>query len=114
MRAICSIALVSLAVPALAEPLTIDLPDGPTDRHTVAYSCTGNKKITAEYINAGDNSLALVDLGNGPVLMVSVLAGSGAKYVGRQYEWWTKGSDANLTDLTQGPDAQPLSCTGDG
>ena len=114
MRAIVSIALVSFAVPALAEPLTIDLPDGPVDRQTVTYSCGDNRTITAEYINAGNNSLAIVDLGEGPVVMVNVLAGSGAKYVGQQYEWWTKGNDANLTDLIQGPDAQPLSCTGKG
>ena len=32
-------------------------------------------------------------------MFVSVLSGSGVKYVSGQFEFWTKGSDATLTDL---------------
>jgi len=98
---------------AFADPLTIDLPDAASaERTTVAYSCEGDRKVTAEYVNAGDNSLAIVNLGKQTVLTVSVLSGSGARYAGQQYIWWTKGNSADFYDLTKGEDAAPVfSCT---
>lgn len=103
-------ALVSGA--AFADPLTIDLPGAASaERTTVAYSCGGDRKVTAEYVNAGANSLAIVNLGEQTVLMISVLSGSGARYAGQQYIWWTKGNSADFYDLTKGEDAAPvLSC----
>jgi membrane-bound inhibitor of C-type lysozyme len=96
---------------AHADPLTIDLP-GAAERQTVAYACDGGRKVTAEYINAGANSLAIVILGEQTILMVSVLSGSGARYAGQQYVWWTKGNSADFYDLTKGEDAPPeFSCT---
>jgi membrane-bound inhibitor of C-type lysozyme len=104
-------ALVSIA--ASADPLTIDLPGAASaGRTTVAYSCGGARKVTAEYVNAGANSLAIVNLDEQTVLMVSVLSGSGARYAGQQFVWWTKGNSADFYDLTKGEDAAPeFSCT---
>ena len=98
------------AASAQADPLTIDLP-GAAERQTVAYTCSDGKKVTAEYVNAGSNSLAIVKLGGETVLMASVLSGSGARYAGQQYVWWTKGNTADFYDLTKGEDAPPeFSC----
>lgn len=105
-------ALAAASTAAQADPLTIDLPGAASaERSTVSYSCGGDRKVTAEYINAGDNSLAVVDLGDRTVLMVNVLSGSGARYAGQQYVWWTKGNSADFYDLTKGEDAPPeFSC----
>lgn len=96
-------ALLGVAA-AHADPLTIDLP-GAAERQTVAYSCDGDRTVTAEYVNAGANSLAIVKLGDDTVLMVNVLSASGARYAGQQYVWWTKGNSADFYDLTKGEDA---------
>lgn len=96
---------------ANASTVTLELPgSGPVERNSVSYKC-GDQTVTAEYINAGDTSLAVVKLEDQTVLMVNVLSASGARYAGRQYVWWTKGDNANLYDLTKGGEAQPeFSC----
>lgn len=100
---------VLLLAPALAgaEPLTIDLP-GVATRETVTYSCDGDRKVSAEYVNVGSNSLAVLAVGDQTMLMVNVLAASGARYAGQQYVWWTKGDTADFYDLTKGEDAPPV------
>lgn len=101
------------AAAAHADPLTIDLPGAAgAERQKVSYTCTGSHKVSAEYVNAGANSLAIVMFGEQTVLMASVLAGSGARYAGQQYVWWTKGNSADFYDLTKGEGAPPeFSCT---
>ena len=114
MRLIFALLIAAFpAAHASADPLTIDLPGGASANHqTVTYACSDSKRVTAEYINAGANSLAILKLGDETVLAVTVLSGSGAKYVGQQYVWWTKGDQADLYDQTKGEDAPPLfSCT---
>ncbi len=114
MRLKSTVLVVALlaAVRAQADPLTIDLPGAASaDRQAVVYTCSEGKKVAVEYVNAGSNSLAIVRLGNETVLMVSVLAGSGARYAGQQYVWWTKGNTADFYDITKGADAPPeFSC----
>lgn len=101
------------AAPALAEPLTIDLPGAASAvRDNVAYSCTADRKLAVDYVNVGENSLAIVNLGDRTVLMVTVLSGSGSRYAGQQYVWWTKGETGDFYDLTKGENAPPeFSCT---
>jgi membrane-bound inhibitor of C-type lysozyme len=114
MRLILTATLLAAATAAAAaSAVTIELPgDAPVDRQTVAYACDGDRKVTAEYVNAGANSLAIVKLGDETVLMVNVLSASGARYAGQQYIWWTKGNSADLYDLTKGEDAPAeFSCT---
>lgn len=110
MRAMVA-SLVALAVsgPAAAGTVSIDLP-GDVESNTVLYDCAGSR-IEVDYINAGENALAVVRLAQGPVVMANVLSASGARYAGRQYIWWTKGDGADLYDLTKGEDAAPVSCT---
>ena len=46
------------------------------------------------------------------VVFVNVVSASGAKYVSGVHEWWNKGADASLHNVTEGPDAAPvLTCT---
>jgi membrane-bound inhibitor of C-type lysozyme len=66
----------------------------------VTYQCSDGEQLAATYYNGDPNRLAIVKKGNQPALvMVNVVAGSGAKYVGNIYEWWTKGDSGNFTQL---------------
>ncbi|RFC67186.1 hypothetical protein DY251_12965 [Mesorhizobium denitrificans] len=85
---------------AEAASVSLDLP-GDATSETVNYDC-GGQKIAATYINAGDNSLAVLKMGDRVVVTVAVLAASGAKYAGQELIWWTKGDEATLYDLHNG------------
>lgn len=75
------------------------------------YECEGMDPIEVQYLNAEPVFLAFVRIGGERQLFVNVLAASGARYASGQYEWWTKGSDATLTDLTAAEGAKPIACT---
>lgn len=95
---------------ASAEPVTIDLP-GKVEHSTVAYDCSDAVARSVDYINAGDNSLARVEVEQGsPLLFANVLSGSGARYAAGPYIWWTKGAGATLYNETKG-DAPVATCT---
>ena len=94
--------------PSWATTVTLELPgDEKPESRTVAYAC-GERTVTATYINTSDNQFAILKLDGATVVMVSVLSGTGAKYAGQQYEWWTKGSGATLTDLRNS--SEPTTC----
>jgi membrane-bound inhibitor of C-type lysozyme len=102
-----------LAAPAVAQnsTITIPLPSGQkVERMKVAYTCNGGLKVQAEYFNAQPIALATISVKKDFVVLANVLAGSGAKYAGGQYIWWTKGDNADLYDLTKGDNAPPVSC----
>ena len=108
-------ALVALAAPALAAAnvsMGLDL-TGDGQVQTVVYGCgEGTEPLSVKYINAAPNFLAIVPIDGQDLVFVNVISGSGAKYVAGQYEWWNKGSDATLHDVTEGLDAAPvLSCS---
>ena len=91
---------ISITVPG-AEEVT---------RTPVTYDCDG-KTVDVEYVNAGDVSLALLTIGDDFVVAANVMSGSGARYAGGRYEWWSKGmKDATLTDLMT-DDQKPVACT---
>lgn len=96
---------------ASASTVTLELPgDAPVERNAVTYKC-GDQSMKAEYINTAGNSLAVLGLADETIVTVNVLSGSGAKYAGQQYVWWTKGDTADLYDLMKGEDAPAvLSC----
>lgn len=96
---------------AMASTVTLELPgDAKVDRNSVDYKC-GDQAVKVEYINAGNNSLAVLTRGDLTIVAVTVLSGSGARYAGQQYVWWTKGDNADLYDLTRGEEAPAvLSC----
>ncbi|WP_406873650.1 MliC family protein [Aminobacter sp. P9b] len=107
-----AIILAAATSAATASTVTLELPgDAPVERNSVDYKC-GDQAVKAEYVNVGANSLVVLTLGDQTVVAVTVLSGSGAKYAGQQYVWWTKGNIADLYDLTKGEDAPPVfSCT---
>ena len=80
---------------------------------TAVYSCGENTEpLTVKYINAQPNFFAIVPIEGDDVVMVNVLSASGAKYVAGIWEWWNKGSDGTLHNLTEGMDAAPvLTCS---
>lgn len=113
MRSILTAILLASALSgATASTVTIDLPgDAAVERQAVTYRC-GKREVKAEYINTANNSLVVLGLGDETVIAVTVLSGSGARYAGQQYVWWTKGDNADFYDLTKGEDAPPVfSCT---
>ena len=100
------------AAPAVgAETLTLDLTGAASaDRTTIQYQCEGIGRLAVEYVNAGPNSLALVPVEGDMLVFVAVVAGSGARYVSGPYTWWASGRSANLSNLFEGEDTEPVSC----
>lgn len=104
----CLLAL-ALAGPATAQTmLSIPLPD---DAQVISarYGCTDGEVIGVQYVNAGVNSLALLTRGTEMRVFVSAISGSGARYVGAQYEWWSKGDEASFSNLMD--DSEARTCT---
>lgn len=88
--------------------LTIDL-TGDAEQRVIAYQCDEEDELReVTYINASPNFLAILEIENKPLIMASIPSGSGVQYVAGQYQWVTKGADASLFDILQGPDAAPL------
>ena len=59
---------------------------------TVRYTCTDGNRVEARYTG----QQARVTLGGRVLTMNTALSGSGARYVGGGYTWWTKGNRADL------------------
>ncbi|WP_295047783.1 MliC family protein [uncultured Paracoccus sp.] len=102
---------LSLAA-ALAGPVraqtTLSLPlDGAT-LENLTYFCDKGAMVEVRYLNAGPNSLALLPLDGEQRIFVNVIAASGARYVSGEYEWWTKGRSATLTNAMN--EAETQSC----
>ena len=100
-------------LPTASSSLVITLGTiGDFDRKTIKYGCRGDAdSLAVDYINAAPNYLALLPIDGTTLVFNTVLAASGAKYAAGKYVWWTKGTGADLYDLTQGENAKPvLSC----
>ena len=81
---------------ASAGEINITLPDDiEVTTNSVLYTC-GDKNVSANYYNAGDVSLAELEMEDHTVVAANVISGSGAKYAGGIYIWWTKGEEATL------------------
>lgn len=96
---------------ALAGEINIPLPDDvDVTENSVLYKC-GDQNVSATYYNAGENSLVQLEMEETSVIAANVLSGSGAKYAGGVYIWWTKGDSADLYNLMDDPDQEkPISC----
>lgn len=94
-------AVAMFAMTASAAALELDLP-GEAQRIRASYACEGGKELDVEFINVGENSLAVMNWEGRMVVLANVLSGSGARYAGGQYELWDKGGNATLTDLMGG------------
>lgn len=113
----CILAAPVLAAPAAAQTPparpTVALPlDGAT-LTAATYSCNGGEPFQVRYLNAGPNSLALISVDGQERIFVNVISGSGARYVSGQYEWWSKGDGATLTNLMEENSAQDCVAAGE-
>ncbi|PWL19718.1 hypothetical protein DKP76_00695 [Falsochrobactrum shanghaiense] len=97
---------------AMAGEITIALPDDvEVSVNSVLYKC-GEQNISATYYNAGEISLVELEMEEHSVVAANVISGSGARYAGGIYIWWTKGETADLYNLMDDPEQEkPLSCT---
>jgi membrane-bound inhibitor of C-type lysozyme len=113
-RIVATTLLVALASPALAE-VSLSVGVGITtdaEIKTVTYDCAGPEPLHVQYLNAAPNFLALIPVNGQALVFVNTISASGAKYESGQYVWWDKGSDATLSDVTEGLDAAPvLTCS---
>lgn len=102
---------LSIAPGAMAEELVIPLPkDTTVETVETVYQCAADK-VEAVYFNAGDISLVRLGLKDGVTVAANVISGSGAKYQGGIYVWWTKGEEADLYDLMADPEMKkPVHC----
>jgi membrane-bound inhibitor of C-type lysozyme len=102
-------AALAFATPTSAADVTLMLDAPKAEALSINYRCEGTSAtMTVEYINAGEDSLAMVPVEGGRRVMVSVLAASGARYAGGAFVWWTKGREGSLYDLRNGEDADPV------
>jgi membrane-bound inhibitor of C-type lysozyme len=111
--ALAAFATMLATVPAMAAEVAISLSipvsgDTGVSSTSSIYAC-GDDEVSVTYINAGDVSLALLEIDGGTVVASNVIAASGAKYAGAQYIWWTKGEEASLYDLNEGGEDDPVS-----
>ncbi|ABQ60496.1 hypothetical protein H721_00464 [Brucella ovis IntaBari-2006-46-332] len=108
---VAAAALSFAASAASASEITIKLPDSvKVSTNSILYKC-GAKDLSVTYYNAGDISLAKLELEDETVVASNVISGSGAKYAGSVYIWWTKGKTASLYNLIDNPEEdKPISC----
>ncbi len=105
------VALSFATLAASAAEITIKLPDhAEVSTISVLYKC-GEKDVPVTYYNADDIALAALELEDETVVASNVISGSGARYAGGVYIWWTKGNTANLYNLMDDPgEEKPTSC----
>lgn len=109
-KAACSLLL--FCGPAMAGELSIPIAgNAEPERIEASYGC-GERRIDVTYINAGSVSLAVFEIDGESVVASNVISGSGARYAGGRYIWWSKGDTADLYDLMEdGEDTPVASCT---
>ncbi len=100
------------AGPAVAggAEVTLRIPGaGAVDRQTLRYDCGGDG-VEAEYINAGPVSLVALSFGGDYIVASGIISGSGMRYAGGRYIWWTEGEEARLFDVTKGEEDPGVVC----
>jgi len=81
----------------------------PVEETRVDYRCTGTlEALSVRYVNAADQSFAVVPLEGVERIFVTVLSGSGARYASGFYVWWSAKDGADLYDLRLGETADPI------
>ena len=105
-------AAAHVSAPLHAAEIVIPVAEGVTvEANEVLYDC-GDRKLTVTYINAGSVSLAVTEIDGETLVASNVVSGSGARYAGGKYVWWSKGDEAQLYDLMQDEDTPVASCNG--
>ncbi len=113
-RFLLAAGLSMATLPALAVETSMQFVlelDGNAQRDVMRYQCEGiEDAFSVEYINAHPVFLAIVPIEDETLIFVNVISASGARYVSGQYEWWTRGNEATLADITADEDAEPIAC----
>jgi membrane-bound inhibitor of C-type lysozyme len=107
-------AVLGISAIALAENLTIPLPGVQVTRIRAAFTCgtdgvalgLPSQPFTVEYLNAGENHLAILPLHGKSMVFANVISGSGARYAAGRYIWWDAG-DRGVTLYAEGVDGHP-------
>lgn len=94
----------------MAAEIVIPLPEATSvETNEFRYDC-GDRTLAVTYINAGPVSLAVTQIDDQMLVASNVISGSGARYAGSHYIWWSKGDTADLYDLMQGEDEPVATC----
>lgn len=96
----------TLALPLMAEA-TLSIALGAADSvETVNYDCDAGDPMRVQYVNTGQDSLALLKIDGAQRIFVNVTSGSGARYVSRADVWSTKGAAGFLENALTGTNLQ--------
>ena len=99
MRPILPVLSLVLTAGTASADVTVSLPLGIGAMDSVTsqtYACSDGRGFDVQYVNAGKNALAVMDIDGEYRVFVNVVAGSGAKYVSGADVWWTKGDTATV------------------
>lgn len=100
IKCICGLLLsMSLAVPVLAQDVTISLSLGENPSiQSAHYFCGDGTERTVKYLSGRSNQFALLSINEESLVFVHVISGSGSRYISGPYEWWIKGNEGTLTN----------------
>lgn len=93
-------AMLWIGATAFAEELTLQLPDVAINRIHARFECgkagaalgLPSGPFTVEYVNAGENRIAVLPVHGKPLIFANVISASGARYAAGRYIWWDAGS----------------------
>lgn len=97
-----------------AENLTVHLPGVEVARIRASFECGAAGvalglpagPFTVEYLNAGENHLALLPVHGKQLVFANVISASGARYAAGRYIWWDAG-DRGIALYAEGIDGHP-------
>ncbi len=99
--AVILMATAGAAAADVSMSLAIELDDADSVS-SITYDCGDAGEMAVTYVNAGANSLALMEIDDEDRIFVNVVAGSGAQYVSGADVWWSKGDSATLENELTG------------
>ena len=95
------VAALAAAAPACAAPEVIG----------ITFRCERGVEIPVTFVIAADGSVAVLTVEGRQIALPQAVSGSGARYAGAQYIWWTSGSGVTLANLMEGGEDSPTQCT---
>lgn len=103
-----------MTAPSLAEDLSVRLPGVSVTRIHASFDCGADGvalglpsgPFTVEYLNAGENHLAVLPILGQALIFSNVISGSGARYAAGRYIWWDAG-ERGVTLYADSVDGHP-------
>jgi membrane-bound inhibitor of C-type lysozyme len=100
-----------------AENLTLRLPGVTVTRIHASFECGAEGvamglpagPFTVQYLNAGENHLAVLPVHGQALIFANVISGSGARYAAGRYIWWDAGA-RGVTLSVEGSGHQEADC----